>query len=292
MRDLFGKIAESGVYDLTPEVYHGDCCDGPSISSSGLKVIALDGPAMFWAGSIFNPRAKPREWTDALAFGSAAHAAILEPAEFERRFIISEYPDFRTNAAKDWRAEQTAAGLIVISEEKAAEIAAMAEAMDEHPLARRMLEAGRVEQSLVWRDGSGLWLKARPDFLPLQSGRWIVDYKTTCDLRRFWNQAVFDLRYDLQAALYHRALKEIAGIEAKGLLFIAQEKKPPYRVGLFPFHADGFVTWRRAERDLAAAIAAAVHGFETGEWPTGYEQPVPMPDYFALKFEKDEQAHV
>ena len=292
MRDFFDKIDEPGVYELTPEDYHGDCCSGPSISSSGLKVIAKDGPAVYWANSPYNPEAALRRRSAALEFGSASHLVILEPAEAERRLAVSKFKDFKTKAAQEWRDSERAAGRVAITAAEAASIKAMAAALDAHPLARRMLEAGRVEQSFVWRDGSGVWLKARPDFVPLQSGRWIVDYKTTADLGKFWNSALLDHRYDIQAALYHRALKELAGIEALGLLFIAQEKTPPFRIGLFPFKADDFVLWRRAKGDLARALAAFVHGIDSGQWPTGYESPVEPPEWIALKFEKEEQAHV
>ncbi len=291
MRDLFDKIDEPGVYELSPEAYHGDCCSGPSVSSSGLKAIAAHGPAVYWASSIYNPEAARSRRSAALDFGSASHLVMLEPEEAARRLSVSEFKDFKTKAAQDWRNAERAAGRVVVTAAEAADIRAMAAALDAHPLARRMLEAGRVEQSFVWRDGSGVWLKARPDFVPLQSGRWIVDYKTTNSLEKFWNSALLDLRYDLQAALYHRALKEIAGIEALGLLFIAQEKTPPFRIGLFPFKADGFVLWRRAQNDLARALAAFVRGIESGEWPTGYENPVEPPEWLALKFEKEEQAN-
>ena len=34
------KISEDGIYDLPIKLYHSNVCDGPSISSSGLRILA------------------------------------------------------------------------------------------------------------------------------------------------------------------------------------------------------------------------------------------------------------
>lgn len=46
--------------------------------------------------------ASPRSDSPALAQGRALHCLVLEPAEFERRYVVSPYADLRSDAAKAW----------------------------------------------------------------------------------------------------------------------------------------------------------------------------------------------
>ena len=49
------KVTEPGIYDMPINWYHDDCCDGPSVSSSGLRTIELESPEHYWAHHPANP---------------------------------------------------------------------------------------------------------------------------------------------------------------------------------------------------------------------------------------------
>ena len=78
-------ITRPGLYSgISLSEYHrGDICDGPSISSSGLRTIFTKSPAHYWAASPLNddPDDDVEDESDsqALIFGSAVHHLILGP---------------------------------------------------------------------------------------------------------------------------------------------------------------------------------------------------------------------
>ncbi|MGE3805994.1 MAG: PD-(D/E)XK nuclease-like domain-containing protein, partial [Gemmataceae bacterium] len=51
--------------------------------------------------------------------------------------------------------------------------------------------------------------------------------------------------------------------------FIAVEKKPPFRTGVWKVHADVLAI---AQQDNETAIERLKHCRETSTWPTGYEE--------------------
>ena len=73
----------------------------PGLSQSGMKDLAVS-PLRYWHLNI-NPNRPVREETPAMAFGTAVHCKVLEPARFPTRycksFDPSEYPDALRTAA-------------------------------------------------------------------------------------------------------------------------------------------------------------------------------------------------
>lgn len=84
-----GKIGEPGVYDLSMAEYHGDCCDSPSVSSSGLRTIWSQSPAHYWYNSPYNPnRPEPKERAH-FSIGKAAHHLLyLGRKGFDEEFVV------------------------------------------------------------------------------------------------------------------------------------------------------------------------------------------------------------
>lgn len=286
------KIDASGIYDLTDREYHSDCCAGPSISSTGLKTIKSQGAAKYWWDSYLNPEHQARQAKlikDGKAkepahfrLGKAAHMLLLEP-ERVRRWItkipqscLAKNGAASTSDAKAIIAEAEAAGRIPVKPDEWAEIVAMRDALAAHPHAKRALLKGRAEVSLIIKDETDIFVKSRPDFLPEESGQYIADYKTTADLSKWERTATVDLRYDMQAALMLWAAREVADIEAKGVLYLVQEKKPPYAVGMMAFSLSDLNS--RAMLDVARLhLRDAINTFsfcwQNNTWPTGYEEP-------------------
>src|SRR5258708_18976764 len=107
-------ITEPGVYDLTMDRYHGQPCDGPSVSSSGLRTIWSASPAHYWLESSLNPHREEQGERPHFSLGRAAHHLLfLGRTGFDAEFVVrpEKWKDWRTNDAKEWRDEMLAAGL-------------------------------------------------------------------------------------------------------------------------------------------------------------------------------------
>lgn len=182
----------------------------------------------------------PVEQTPAMAFGSACHKMILEPAAFGDEYCIAPNIDRRTNAGKaEWKAFlEDNEGKTVVSQADVDDMMAMEAAMEACPLAANLLRGkGQSEVPIFWTDPeTGEKCKAKLDMLTKdEDGKYvIIDYKTakSAETQRF-NHEVFNLGYHFQAGFYTEGLMNALGLDYRPrFVFIAQEKKPPYSVNV------------------------------------------------------------
>ncbi len=263
------KITKAGVYDLPMSVYHGDCCDGPSISSSGLRTIELECPLEYWAFSYLNKNAYPQDDKPAWSFGRAAHCLLLGDSVFEDHFVVrpEEWKDWRKKDAKEWRDEQIGKGKSVLIPDELVLIEQMAAVLAKHPLSRDLL-TGEVEKSMLWKDEeTGVWLKSRPDIIPTFDNV-VVDYKTTTQRVRPYQlqQDITKYGYHMQLALMEDGMRILLGKDDLNIALVFQQKKPPFHVTWVEvtpaFLELGRMQNRKALRTFADCL-------EKGEWP-GY----------------------
>ena len=266
------KISRAGAYDMPIELYHSDCCIGPSVSSSGLRKVEDQSLAHFWADSYLNPDREPFEPTASMILGSAAHHLLLGESDFAVKFIVrpKEFKDWRTDAAKSWKAAQEATGKTVLVPDQVEAVKRMALSLQKHPLICDGLLSGAVEQSMIWKDAeTGLWLKARPD-VRAASGSVICDLKTTADASPGeCERTMSNLGYHMQLALAGMGMEALFGITPgnSDYVFVFVETKAPFCCSVRPvcIQAIGYgrLQIRRALRKLAKA-------FEANDFP-GYE---------------------
>lgn len=259
------KISQTDLYpDLPAEVYHGDCCDGPSISSSGLRTIENECPAKYWLHSPFNPGRLQKEVSSALDFGRAAHHWCLGEADFAKHYVVSPYDDFRKKEAAAWRDQQE---LTILKAADLEAIGAMASVIQAHPLAARAFEA-RVECSFIAKHDWGVWLKARPDLWENdEEGGFLYDYKTAASAKPSdFARDVFNFGYHMQAALALDVVEMVTGERPQAFCIIVQEKKPPYLVELYTMTANA-LHWGKAQ--YRRALYTFTQCLETSIWP-GY----------------------
>lgn len=266
------KITKNGVYDIEIDRYHNDphLCDGPSISSSGLRTLLLECPARYWAFSPYNPNRFPDESTKALDVGRAAHCLVLGEPEFNAHFIISPYDEFRSKESRAWRDEQTRT---VLKAEDFELVKILAEVQRRSAQAMRAFQDGKPEVSLIWKDEeTGIWLKARPDWLPNKpQERFIVEFKSALSLDpRRWAASAFGFGYHMQAALQIDGVKACMGVDPIGVAHCVQEKDPPYLCELRLFQPD-HIEWGRKQYRRALKLFA--HCMKTGEWPGWTSEP-------------------
>lgn len=218
--------------------------------------------------------------TTAMQFGTAAHAAILEPARFAAEFKAFD-GNLRTKADKEEYRRLSELGWSLVSAGDWDAIAAMAIAARSHQTAGPLLSGGVVEQSVFWTDEEfGVPCKCRPDLW--RDDGIAVDVKTTEDASPAgFSRSMATYRYHVQAAHY------MAGTGADRFLFVAIEKKHPYAVAVYELD-EASLDLGRMQRalDLAAYAECA----RTGIWP-GYSEevePLSLPGWAFPKPESEE----
>lgn len=268
------KIEKPGIYDIPMDVYHSDCCPGPSVSSSGLRKIHLECPADYWAFSYLNPEAFAEPDREAFAFGRAAHALLVGGDDWSRYAVRPrKWDSWRTKAAKEWREEQIDAHRTVITEADLTIIMLMARVLEKHPMTPTLLE-GRLEQSLIWQDEeTGIWLKTRPDVIP-NFDRVVVDYKSTTSIVQPYKiqREIVDRGYFMQMALIEDGLRILADMTDLNMVLLFQMKQAPFHVVPYEVDAHYLEIGRDFNRKALRTMAACL---ESGEWP-GYVEGIPV----------------
>lgn len=265
-------ITEPGVYEVQAADYHGkEICDGPSISSTGLRSIAKC-PAKFWWNSNLNPDRPPESNESHYAIGKAAHDLVLDGVGWPDRYHVlpAGFSRAKTKAMAAEIAEADAAeaaGKTILKADDHATVLGMAAAIQRHPI-HKALGRGKAEQTIVWKDSeTGVWLRCRPDFLP-DAKRAVPDYKTTASAHPDdFAASVAKFGYHQQAALYLDGIAAVFGADAdRQFYFIAQEKDAPYVVQPFALDVESVEWGRRLNRKAIRTFAQCL---ETGKWP-GY----------------------
>jgi hypothetical protein len=293
------KIDKPGVYDIGIDEYHGQPCEGPSISASGLRTILLDSPAHYWVESSLNPKAEKPD-TLALRIGKAAHSWVLGDPFFAEHFVISPYNEFRTKEAKEWCDAQTR---VVLKAAQLDTIRDMALALREQPsVAGAFTGPGDAERSLIWQDAeTGVWLKARPDWLPDDPTMYFAqEFKSAASAEpgKASRQA-FDLGYDMQAALALDGIRHAMGVEPLGIAHVVQEKTPPYAATLLMFDAAQIEFGRKRYRAALTRFAECLARHHAGDppavaWPGYAQEPTyyQTPYWVAKAMQADQETNV
>ncbi len=220
---------EPGMYPGVPmHEYHA----WEAVSNSQLSRLART-PAHLRAYLTSSPKE-----TTAMVLGRAAHAAILEPEEFEVRYRRMSWPDKRTKAGKaEWEklcAEVGAEYVLRPADYDAC--LGMREAVHCLRRAHGLISGnGQVELSCAWNDKrTGILCKGRMDrHSPEIADGAIVDLKTTKDAsRRSFERTIFRYGYHRQAALYLRGAQAL-GLAARHYAILAMEKESPYATAVY-----------------------------------------------------------
>lgn len=204
----------------------------PAISKSHLDAINQS-PLHYWSRYL-DPNRRPSIPTPAMVFGSAVHAAILEPKLFASQYVQAPDLPKTTKAGKEAWAAAAAPGVKLLKTDEWHQIEGIRKAIQEHPMAQKVLTAkGRTEESFFVEDAAtGLQLKCRPDHLT-DSG-WAIDLKTTTDASLLsFQKSIANFRYHVQAAHYMRVLELSTGQKPKGFIFVAVEKSWPHAIQVF-----------------------------------------------------------
>lgn len=254
-----------GLVDLSNDEYHSN---KDAVGHSGLVRI-MRSPAHFRDAMDTQHEPSP-----AMAFGTAVHAAILEPEDFAKSYVVSPKFDRRTKdgkaAAEAWEKEN--AGKLFLTEDQMASLKRMQVQVMAHAGAAKLLSAGMAEKSFFWRDEeTGIDCKIRPDFLLVdeESGEIIgmLDVKTTTDASaEGFSKSIANYGYDLQAAFYQEGGKQLTG-RVLPFYFVAIESNAPHAVSVYKAN-NQVIEIGRAKFQGALQLLAWCR--ENGQWP-GYQ---------------------
>lgn len=287
------KIDRPGVYEISAEDYHADCCAEPSLSSSTGKQLVTPGATPMHArhdSPRLNPDFEPDE-EQKFDLGKAAHSLILrDPQAFE---IISA-ADYKTSAAKALRDAARAVGKIPLLEHQFVNATEMVTAariqLDGHEDGPLFVD-GTPEATMVWEE-DGVWCRARLDWRPRVSRFW-PDYKSTAasadaDL---WQRTMYGMGADFQAGFYLRGIRKLKLCDRPEFRFVVQENYKPFAlsvIGLMPGALE------LADRQVARAIEIWRECRRANRWP-GYPKRtcwIDAPEYHEARLmAREEREH-
>jgi len=210
----------------------------------------------------------PKEPTDAMALGTAAHLAMLEPHRLPLDLAVWSGGVRR---GKEWEAFcQVNAGKTRVSAEQYEMALRMGEAVRSHPIAGPVVSGGgKAEVTVTWRDGaSGLECKGRIDWQPADAV--IVDLKTAREIgTRQFASAAWSMGYFHQLAFYRRGVALGLGCsrDAVTTRIVAVENTAPFDVVVFDPDGDSLGA---ADDEIDALLAKVAQAERTGQWPGAY----------------------
>jgi len=262
------RVPGEGLYRLPEAAYHADPAPEPSLSSSLARVLLDQSPLHAWtAHPRLNFAWEPEAPSARMTLGSACHALLLGHGAAVR---VVDADSWRTKAAQMERDAAIAAGelpLLAAAHEEAQNIVEAArDQMAVCGLEAAAAGFGDREVSAFARHESGVWLRARFDWIAEGRGL-IVDYKTTenAAAKPFARRAA-QMGYDVQAAFYLHVLglldSELAG--RVRFVFVAQEIRAPYALAAYELsEADLEVARRKVE----AAASLWSRCLSQDSWP-------------------------
>jgi exodeoxyribonuclease VIII len=196
--------------------------------------------------------------TDAMIAGSALHCFVLEPHEFDARYIVAPKIDRRTKEGKQefeaFSVQATGRDILTLADFE--NIVRMRDAIFQSEEARGLIESCMVYEQSIATELQGIEFRGVADGL---GANWILDIKTTQDAspEAFQRQA-FNLGYHEQAALYTQAFGEYR------FYWIVVESAAPHNVAVYQQSA-------RAHRLATDRVARLIEQFKNWDGtPAGY----------------------
>lgn len=265
--------------NIANEDYHA----GPGVSKTGLWTIATKTPAHYRFGE--------RKDSAAFDLGTAAHLALLQPAEFEGQ-VVSGPEDRRGNKWKDAELQVAAQGGILLTAGDYDKALRIRDSGERNAALRDLRRGALIEASGYAIDHeTGMLCRCRPDAYSPQADA-ILDLKTTTDGgREAFSRAAANYGYHMQEAFYtdtwraaglfqQTATKRFVG-RVDAFIFVVIEKTAPFLVSCYELSPaavdEGREQYRRALRTYAACAALEnVGGDPADAWPGYPEDPEPL----------------
>lgn len=270
-------ITKPGIYEISNQDYHSTQAESPITSKLEpiMSKSALVKGSRSWAhykASIDFPMAP----TPLMEFGTDAHAAVLEPAIWNKQKGVwfgthKVKPAFKgkgsTDARKEWETANAGKEFVTPAQfatkkEHFHKIDRIREQVFDHPEAAPLLQDGHAELSVFWFDEKyQIWLKARPDYL---TDGVYIEFKSTADARQeSFIRVCNSLKYHWHA-LYLDGLTAVTGYPHTEMKIIAAETAEPHAVNVFPIDT---ATMEIGRLQYRAMIKEYTDCLKTDTWP-------------------------
>jgi len=270
------------VYGLENEAYHS----GPGLSNSGLSLLAKS-PAHYY-GKKLDPR-RPAEVTKGGQLeGSLMHCALLEPAEFDKRYPVGPSVNRNTKAWKEFSEAHPGLECIQQDQKDAAYLQAesLRSKVRENPDMAELLSLGDPEVSGYWIDeATGVLCRFRADWVHpvIENGRRrgviLFDGKTYSDAsEREFSKQVGRKGYYRQAAFYSDGYQRCTGERVLAFVFGAVETEWPHVSQTYVLNDEAMSLGRE---ECLALVQTYADCQKSGVWP-GYArgmQLLALPSY-------------
>lgn len=226
--------------------------DRPEWSYSSMKKI-IDSGIDYAVGAKRGMLPPPQ--SQFIDLGQLAHMILFGGDD---TFAISEFADFRTKAAQEWRDEQLAANKNIITKAQFEAAAQIVKNVENHPHTPKYLlgKGFAYEQEMFAKTSEGIDLRGKGDSLNMSNKKNIIitDLKTTAQFDKFKKAASWS-HYDLQAAVYTLITAVFTKVDPEQVtyMFCVAETVAPYRVQYF--HASNEFL-EAGERKLRTCIDA------------------------------------
>ena len=272
---------DAGLYtDLSTADYFADPAPTASLTQSLVKTILNQSPLHAWYA---HPRLNPdfvRDEDTAYDVPNIAHRLIL--GRGRELVVLDQFNDWRTNAAKEARAEALAEGKLAVLGKHYATAERMVRAADEALAIRGLkemfhVEHGDAEVCAVWQEGK-TWCRQLIDWLS-HDQLIFADYKTTLEsaaphtlARKMVNDG-----WHIQAAMAERALAklDVRNVGRRRYYFVVQEAFVPYALSVVELPETALTMGRK---QLDAGIKLWTRCLFTDHWP-GYPLQTIVPDF-------------
>jgi len=183
----------------------------------------------------------PFKPTQAMQLGTLIHCTVLEPDEFDSRYIVAPKINKRTKVGKEeWAAfvENNKAKTVITMEDY--DISHyIARCVMAHSVASDFLSGGEAERVFQWEDdNTGIKCKGKADYV---KGNVIVDLKTAADCSTAgFSRACANFGYHMQDAHYSN------GSECDQFIFVVVETSYPFVVSVYELDDDAKEIGKRA----------------------------------------------
>lgn len=227
--------------------------------------------------------------TRQMNLGTLTHAELLEPGSLEGHYaVLTDWPDFRTNAAKEWRAAQEQAGKMVVKREDIASMVGMVKAVA--AVAGTWLKHGRaiIEKPIFWTDhATGMQCRCKPDWLIDLPGEVLAfDFKSTDDASpSAFARQVSNMELWMQDEHYTRGIREEFA-KPVTFTFVAASPNYPFHVSVHQIDRNQ-ITQPKISGEYCDTLMALARCMETGDWSEPWERTINKVALFDWSFRSD-----
>lgn len=271
-------MLQLGINNVDNATYHGD---KTYYSSSSLKLL-LENPYDFYKKHILKQDTFKSVGSTNMDLGSYVHSIILEPEKTIEDFAIWD----GTRRGDAWtRFAAMNRGKIIISQANKLLGDTIGKNVREQKFVKELLRDGEPEFTYCCKL-MGENIKVRADYINVKEN-YILDVKTTSKplTKEALMGAIANLHYDLSAALYVDAFKQINNVEKLDFYFLFANTKDSLDVEVFKASnvliENGRRKYRKAIRILKECLA-------TGVWKSETIQEIDVPFWSLIPGEENE----